>query len=93
MELKTVKEARDGGYLVHLGGGGALSVPNDPENRHYRAVQEWIAAGNAPDVADPEPVAEADATEVRLRALEAKVGVTAANRDAARIAILNARRA
>ena len=32
------------GYLVN----GTMSVPNDPANRHYTQVQEWIAEGNTP---------------------------------------------
>jgi len=26
--------------------GQALSVPLDPANRHYQAIQEWVAEGN-----------------------------------------------
>lgn len=29
-----------------------LSVPLDPDNRHYQAIQEWVAEGNT--------IAEAD---------------------------------
>ena len=32
--------------------GKFLSVPIDPNNRHYRAIQEWVAEGNT--------IAEAD---------------------------------
>ena len=32
------------GYQVN----GSMSVPNDPANRHYVMVQEWIAEGNTP---------------------------------------------
>ena len=33
------------GYLVN----GVRSVPNDPSNRDYQAVQDWITEGNTPD--------------------------------------------
>jgi len=26
--------------------GQELSVPLDPDNRHYQAIQEWVAEGN-----------------------------------------------
>ena len=29
-----------------------LSVPLDPANRHYQAIQEWIAEGNKIEDAD-----------------------------------------
>lgn len=40
----TVKKAGDG-FLVD----GSLQVPNDPRNRHYRKIQEWIADNNIPE--------------------------------------------
>ena len=32
--------------------GQALSVPLDPANRHYAAIQEWVAEGNTIEEAD-----------------------------------------
>ena len=32
--------------------GKTISVPLDPDNRHYQAIQEWVAEGNT--------IAEAD---------------------------------
>ena len=32
--------------------GTEMSVPLDPDNRHYQAIQEWVAEGNT--------IAEAD---------------------------------
>jgi len=32
--------------------GQALSVPLDPANRHYQAIQEWVAEGNTIQEAD-----------------------------------------
>jgi len=42
--INTVKE-QDGGYLLN----GALSVPKDNENRHYKIIKKWIDEGNTPD--------------------------------------------
>ena len=43
MTIETVK-TQDSGYLIN----GNMGVPNDPANRHYVMVQEWIAEGNTP---------------------------------------------
>ena len=43
----------ESGYLVN----GNMSVPNDPGNRHYNDVQEWIAEGNTPTPI-PQPTPE-----------------------------------
>jgi len=58
MTIETVK-LQDSGYLVN----GNMSVPNDPANRHYVMVQEWIAEGNtpAPEFTDAEIAANAQA--------------------------------
>ena len=32
--------------------GQKLSVPKDPNNRHYQAIQEWVAEGNKIEDAD-----------------------------------------
>tara|TARA_R100000426_G_scaffold2421_1_gene3963 strand:- start:117 stop:290 length:174 start_codon:yes stop_codon:yes gene_type:complete len=29
-----------------------MSVPLDPDNRHYQAIQEWVAKGNKIEDAD-----------------------------------------
>jgi len=29
-----------------------LNVPLDPDNRHYQAIQEWVAEGNTIEEAD-----------------------------------------
>ena len=42
--INTVK-ILDSGYLVD----GVRSVPNDPSNRDYQEVQDWITEGNTPD--------------------------------------------
>jgi hypothetical protein len=55
MTIKTVKTL-EYGFLVD----GDLSVPNDPDNRHYQAILDWINEGNTPegqDVIEPDYVA------------------------------------
>ena len=32
--------------------GVTMSVPLDPANRHYQAIQEWVAEGNTIEDAD-----------------------------------------
>ena len=32
--------------------GEELNVPLDPANRHYQAIQEWVAKGNTIEEAD-----------------------------------------
>ena len=32
--------------------GTQWSVPLDPDNRHYKAIQEWVAEGNTIEDAD-----------------------------------------
>ena len=32
--------------------GKTMSVPLDPANRHYQAIQEWVAEGNTIEDAD-----------------------------------------
>jgi len=32
--------------------GETMSVPLDPDNRHYQAIQEWVAEGNTIEDAD-----------------------------------------
>ena len=51
MNIQTVQDARLGGYIVN----GHLNVPDNADNRLYKAVQKWIADGNTPDAADPAP--------------------------------------
>ena len=59
MTIETVK-LQSSGYLIN----GNMSVPNDPANRHYVMVQDWIAQeGNtpAPEFTDAEIAANAQA--------------------------------
>jgi hypothetical protein len=55
MTIETVKSQNEG-FLVN----GAIAVPNDPANRHYQAILDWINEGNTPegpDVIEPDYVA------------------------------------
>lgn len=45
IQINTVKNIAGGGYLLN----GKTTVPNNNDNSHYQAIQEWIAAGNLPD--------------------------------------------
>ena len=53
MDITTVQLVNDMddnhcGYLLD----GTMSVPLDSGNRHYQAIQDWIAEGNTPADAD-----------------------------------------
>jgi len=39
-------------YQVTLANNEIWSVPLDPDNRHYQAIQEWVAEGNTITEAD-----------------------------------------
>ena len=49
-------KSQESGWLVN----GTMSVPNEPANRHYQEILDWINAGNlpeGPDVVEPDYVA------------------------------------
>lgn len=55
MIIETVK-TQENSYLVN----GTMSVPNDPANKDYQAILDWINEGNTPegpDVIEPNYVA------------------------------------
>ena len=55
MIIETVK-IKEHGYLVN----DNMSVPNEPNNRHYQAILDWINEGNTPegpDIIEPDYVA------------------------------------
>ena len=60
MNINTVKKRIDlisnelCSYKVTLVGDNetVISVPLDPANRHYQAIQEWVAEGNTIQEAD-----------------------------------------
>jgi hypothetical protein len=47
MTIQTVK-IQEHGYQVN----GNMGVPNDPANRHYQMILDWINDGNTPEGAD-----------------------------------------
>ena len=52
MIIETVK-IQENSYLVN----GNMSVPNDPANKDYQAILDWINEGNTPtgpDVVEPD---------------------------------------
>jgi hypothetical protein len=50
MKIKKVKLLKIDGlfssYELTLDNDEILYVPSDAGNRHYQAIQEWVAAGN-----------------------------------------------
>ena len=38
--------------LIVVSDSQTLFVPLDPDNRHYQAIQEWVAEGNTIEDAD-----------------------------------------
>ena len=59
MQINTVKKKISpitnelSSYKVTLSNSNiVLSVPLDPDNRHYQAIQEWVAEGNKIEEAD-----------------------------------------
>lgn len=63
-----------GGYLVD----GSMSVPDAAGNRHYRAVQKWIAQGNSPapaDIPPPPTYKELRAAEYNLKSAGEQFGM------------------
>ena len=47
-EFEGVKD----GIILIYADGKQWSVPQDPANRHYQEIQEWVAAGNTIEEAD-----------------------------------------
>ena len=58
MVIKDVKwcdaDERLGGTntLIATIDGVSMTIPKDPANRHYQAIQEWVAEGNTIEDAD-----------------------------------------
>jgi hypothetical protein len=43
-ETDEIKEGNTG--IIAVIDGVTMGVPIDPANRHYQAIQEWVAEGN-----------------------------------------------
>ena len=54
MNITSVKYTTndEGKSLIVVSDSQTLYVPLDPANRHYQAVQEWVAKGNKIEDAD-----------------------------------------
>ena len=48
---KDITETNNIGIKANIDG-QEMSVPLDPANRHYQAIQEWVAEGNTIEEAD-----------------------------------------
>lgn len=48
MEITSVKLQPESGYILNED----MFVPEAADNRHYQAIQDWIAEGNTPADAD-----------------------------------------
>lgn len=71
MIINTVKrDENEKGVLIGYWLNGNSYVPISDDNRHYRAITEWIENGNVPEPADiiePPDTTEQDASVARLR--------------------------
>jgi hypothetical protein len=54
MNITSVKYTTndEGKSLIVVSDSQTLYVPLDPDNRHYQAIQEWVAKGNKIEDAD-----------------------------------------
>jgi len=68
-EIISVKLQESGYRMVTAE--GTLSVPEAPGNRHYEAVQAWIAEGNTPDPQYTDEEVLANATKNALSRIKA----------------------
>ena len=54
MNITSVKYTTNDEHksLIVVSDSQTLFVPLDPDNRHYQAIQEWVAEGNTIEDAD-----------------------------------------
>lgn len=45
-------QTKEKDHIIVVVDGVTMSVPLDPANRHYQAIQEWVAEGNTIQEAD-----------------------------------------
>lgn len=51
---------------------GDLMIPADPDNRDWQEYQEWLAEGNTPLPADPEPDPAIETAKAKLSDIDRK---------------------
>jgi hypothetical protein len=71
MDTITTVKLKEDGWLVN----GIWNVPDDPDNRHYQLVQDWLAS-NTPD---PEFTQEEIDAQAALAALDAEIAADTAS--------------
>ena len=85
----TSCKTQESGYLVN----GTMSVPNDPANRHYQELLDWINDGNlpeGPDIIEPDYVALRTGTDGYASTGE-QLGMIADGTQAAHVAEVKAK--
>ena len=50
--VKIYSEDNQVDFYIAVIDGIELCVPNNSDNRHYQAIQEWLAEGNTPNPAE-----------------------------------------
>ena len=54
--MSALYKSTNGNSILKLVSGiYAIAIPADENNKDYQDYQEWLAAGNTPEAADPEP--------------------------------------
>ncbi len=84
MDIQSVRHQSNGGYIVN----GNVGVPEEPGNRDYREVQEWILEGNTPAPPLPEPAPEPSELDIVKDVLRSSGILTPAKLENARIRLL-----
>jgi len=85
MDTITTVKIKEDGWLVN----GIWNVPDDPDNRHYQLVQDWLV-GNTPDPEFTQQELDDQAALVTLDS-EISADLAAAKLDSAILALINAR--
>tara|TARA_Y100000310_G_scaffold81475_1_gene78030 strand:+ start:1226 stop:1630 length:405 start_codon:yes stop_codon:yes gene_type:complete len=73
VQIQSAKLDEVGGYTVVTTKGKTLFIPNEPLNKEYRKVQEWIVQGNTPTPSDEDTMTLANYKE-RAETLEKQKG-------------------
>ena len=73
MQIQSAKLDEVGGYEVTYTNGLKNFVPNQPKNRDFRKVQEWIGQGNSATPSDEDTMTLANYKE-RAETLEKQKG-------------------